>query len=299
MKRRKAVMAIGSILMTCAALVLAVICATVLFQTSGSLREQSLKTGDQAENEINAQVITTTIALTDGSDMELEFFEHDMKLGPGSNELQFDQLLITILTYDSTGSLTFRGMNGTTTNDAADGFYTLTSELLGNVTGLANSSLAEDYDLDGVTDNVSLNADGQLVFSFSKGGSLVVTDFNCTGASHSITGTYSFVGHNEIRSIHVNGECGNDYTGTATITVTPTRIGEGFFTIQYLRRGNNPIDGNMQLGDIVRVYYESPRTIGPDEPLRVNLVPKTGTPQLVLMQTPQIITERRTYVYPP
>lgn len=299
MRQRRATASIGSILMIITSLILAVVAASVLFQTSGSLREQSLKTGDQAQNEINSQIITTTITATDGNDMTLELFEHDIKLGPGSNQLRLEQLLITILTYDTTGFLTFRGMNGTNENNFTNGYYTLTAELLGNITNTANTTLTEDYDMDGIADKVTLDSNGQLSFDFSDSNTLTITAFNCSGALHTISGSYDIIGSEEINSISVSGSCGNNYTMPANITVTPVREGEGFFTIEYLRRGNNPVVGNLQLGDVVRLYYESPRALLPDEPIKINIVPKTGIPMLVKMTTPEIISTERVHLYPP
>jgi archaellin len=74
--------------------------------------------------------------------------------------------------------------------------------------------------------------------------------------------------------------------------------GVGYFTAEYLQRGSNPVDGNLQRGDVIRFYYTSPRNISEDEQVRINFIPKIGTPTLTEFITPEVISEERIYLYP-
>ena len=296
--KKKAEMGIGTLIIFIALLLVAAVAAGVLIQTAGSLQERALTTGDQAKGQISTNVRVMEVSATDGSDGTLEYMEEIMKLSPGSDAIKLEQTLLTMNTYDRTASLTFRGPNGTYENDIAEGYYTLSDETLGNVSNTSNYTLEEDYDLDGVRDNVTLNGNGELEFHFSDSETVTITDFNCTGATHDITGTYTISGNNVIQAISTSGSCGNGYTAPAEINVTPDRRGEGFFTVEYLQRGKNPVDGNLQTGDVIKLYYEAPRSITEDEEIRINFVPKIGTPTLTQFITPEVISTERVYLYP-
>ncbi len=296
---KKAEMGIGTLIIFIALLLVAAVAAGVLIQTSGSLQERALTTGDQAKSQIATNVRVVEVSATDGQDGTLENFEEIIKLSPGSNPIKLSQTLLTMNTYDKTAVLTYRGTTGTYDNDITNGFYTVApNETLPVVTNVSPVNLTEDYDLDGSYDTVILDSNGNLNFTFSGGNNLVVTDFNCTGASHSIDGTYTITGSAEVEQIIASGSCGADSTSGATIVVVPKRAGEGFFTVEYLQRGNNPVDGNLQTGDVIKLYYEAPRTVTEDEEIRLNFIPKIGTPTLTQFITPEVISTERVYLYP-
>jgi archaellin len=290
-------MGIGTLIIFIALLLVAAVAAGVLIQTAGSLQERALTTGDQAKGQISTNVKVVEVSATDGQDGTLEAFEETIRLSPGSNAIKLDQALLTMNSYDRTATLTYRGTTGTTENDFTSGFYTLSVETLGNITE-TGSNLVEDYDLDGVADEAYLNAAGNLRFNFSGGTTLTVTDFECTGAVADQTGTYTVTGSDEVASIAVGGSCGNDNTGTASINVTPKLVGNGFFSVKYLQRGTNPVDGNLQSGDVIKLYYEAPRAVSEDEEIRINFVPKIGTPTLTQFITPEVLSTERVYLYP-
>lgn len=281
------------------ALALCVICAGVLYFSSGSLREQSLRTGAEAQQEINALITSTIITGLDGTDGTLERFEHDIKLGPGSNELQFSRTLLSVLTYDETVSLTYRGPQGGFFEDPATGFYTLKEEVLGNVSSTP-SVLQEDFDLDGAADQVSLDAQGRIVLSFSGGHAFTLGSFNCSGTFHDISGSYE-VTDPLVASVEAVGSCrgGALDDANATVTLVPTAWGSGFYTVQYLHRSPSTVPGNLQAGDIARVYYETARSLTPNEEVQVRLVPKSGTPSMVHFSLPAVISQQRLRAYPP
>lgn len=72
----------------------------------------------------------------------------------------------------------------------------------------------------------------------------------------------------------------------------------GFYTVEYLQEGPNYINGNLQRGDIMRLYMKAPRNIIEDEEIRIKIIPKTGTSTLTEFVTPDVITEQRLYLYP-
>jgi flagellin FlaB len=94
--------------------------------------------------------------------------------------------------------------------------------------------------------------------------------------------------------------CGNgcDIANNASGYQTDATAGNGTFVVEYLQRGSNPVAGNLQRGDVVRLHYAAPRSIAEDEQVRLNLIPKIGTPTLTEFITPEVISEQRVYLYP-
>jgi archaeal flagellin FlaB len=74
--------------------------------------------------------------------------------------------------------------------------------------------------------------------------------------------------------------------------------GEGFFTVVYEQVGSNHVLGNFQRGDIIRVCYGATEPIREDELVRLNFIPKIGTPTLTQFITPDVISTQRVYLYP-
>jgi flagellin FlaB len=91
---------------------------------------------------------------------------------------------------------------------------------------------------------------------------------------------------------------GSEFTQNETDGYWSYTNGTGFFVVEYLQRGSNPVVGNLQRGDIARIYFASPRGIDEDENVRVSLIPKIGTPTLTEFITPEVISEQRVYLYP-
>ncbi|MFP4402768.1 MAG: archaellin/type IV pilin N-terminal domain-containing protein [Nanoarchaeota archaeon] len=86
----------------------------------------------------------------------------------------------------------------------------------------------------------------------------------------------------------------NNLTGYYTDQTT----GEGFFTVIYEQEGSNHVPGNLQRGDIIRLCYAGVGNIGEDEMVRLNFIPRIGTPTLTQFATPDVITTQRVYLYP-
>jgi flagellin-like protein len=74
--------------------------------------------------------------------------------------------------------------------------------------------------------------------------------------------------------------------------------GEGVFTVIYEQVGSNHVPGNFQRGDIIRVCYKAIKNISEDEMIRLNFIPKIGTPTLTQFITPDVISTYRVYLYP-
>jgi archaeal flagellin FlaB len=202
-RNKSAEMGIGTLIIFIALLLVAAIAAGVLIQTSGSLQEKALTTGDQAKGQIATNAKVIEVSASNGQDGDVEDFTMIMKLAPGSEDIKLTDTIFTINTY--------------------------------------NTSLTLSYQ-----DNET-----------------VVHEKNLT-----------------------NGYWANGTTG------------RGAFTVEYLQTGNNYVDGNLQRGDVIKVYFENSRSIMEDESVRLNFIPKIGTPTLVEFITPEVISTQRVYLYP-
>lgn len=283
----KGEMGIGTLIIFIALLLVAAIAAGVLIQTSGSLQEKALTTGDQAKGQIATNTRTVEVSATDGSNSTLKDFTQIVKLAPGSEPIKLSDVLFTMNTFDRTATLMYRDTNGTLTN-TADGYYTIDVETVDG-TGGSFDSLNNDYDFDGFIDNVTGGWNGvSAILNLSN--STAVTLCNCSGSTfNSNLSNTNFV-------TSVSGTCQNG--NLTSITLTPVNASQGYFAVEYLQRGPNYVEGNLQRGDIIKMYYEAPKKVGEDEKVRLNFIPKIGTPTLTEFITPEVISEERVYLYP-
>lgn len=74
--------------------------------------------------------------------------------------------------------------------------------------------------------------------------------------------------------------------------------GNGTFGVEYLIVGSNPIPGNIDRGDVIRVHWASLSTIGEDERVRINFIPKIGTATLVEFMSPDVMSTQTVFLYP-
>ena len=303
---RKAEMGIGTLIIFIALLLVAAIAAGVLIQTSGSLQEKALTTGDQAKGQIATNVRVVEVSATDGSDGTLTDFFQIVKLAPGSDPIKISQVLFTLNSYDRTATLKYRGVDGPCTRSNT-GYNTRNPEEINNSININSSNqyaLAEDYDDDEADDSLYVDGAGNIVIQLSgvaANYTVPPTSVNCAGANATYNNELVTVNDDYISTILFDGLCGSDTlwaTGNMSITITPARMGQGYFAVEYLQRGANPIDGNLQRGDVIKICYESPRAIAEDEKIRLNFIPKIGTPTLTEFITPEVISTERVYLYP-
>lgn len=299
---KKAEMGIGTLIIFIALLLVAAIAAGVLIQTSGSLQEKAISTGDQAKGQIATNIKVVEVSATDGSDGLLNTMEQVIKLAPGSDDIKIEQSILTVNTYDKTASLKYKGVNATFEN-TNEGYNTWNQEdITGTTINMANNyTLAEDYDDDTLDDILTVNSSGHVLFIMSSGAryGVPLSSVDCNGTNSTFDTTIT-VNNDYIDYIVFLGACGSDtiWAGNMTLNITPKKLGQGYFSVEYLQRGSNPVAGNLQRGDVVKIYFEAPRDIGEDEKIRINFIPKIGVPTLTEFITPEVISTERVYLYP-
>ncbi len=85
-----------------------------------------------------------------------------------------------------------------------------------------------------------------------------------------------------------------EYESTADCTnITSTQ-----YAIEYAIEGPENRAGYLTRGDVARVCFNAPRSVGESENLRLNLIPRVGTPVLVATTTPDLILRTREILYP-
>jgi len=90
---------------------------------------------------------------------------------------------------------------------------------------------------------------------------------------------------------------GRDYVNS-TVTFEPENLGQGYFVATYEIEGTNHVPGNLQRGDVINMCFEANGAIDEDEHVRLNFIPKIGTPTLTQFVTPDVISTERIYLYP-
>jgi len=297
---RRAEMGIGTLIIFIALLLVAAIAAGVLIQTSGSLQEKALTTGDQAKGQIATNVRVVEVSATDGSDGSIDDFYQIIKLAPGSDAIKIAQTLFTMNSFDLTATLKYRGVNGTCVRSNS-GYNTWNIESVtttfSQTTPLA---LEEDYDDDGINDYIAVNGSGAIYLNFSSSADYASYNAICNETTNQTIQATLTIDTDEIATIVLDVICSNNevYGGNSTINITPKNRGQGYFAVEYLQRGANPVAGNLQRGDVIKICFESPKSITEDEKIRINFIPKIGTPTLTEFITPEVVSTERVYLYP-
>ena len=88
------------------------------------------------------------------------------------------------------------------------------------------------------------------------------------------------------------------YDNSSNLSSFATAGGTGTFVVQYLINGTNHIAGNLQRGDVIRMYWAAQAPIGEDQHVRINFIPKIGAATLVEFNTPDVMSTKTVYVYP-
>jgi flagellin-like protein len=308
---KKAEMGVGTLIVFIAMLLVAAVAAGVLISTASSLQEKSLSTGQQAKSQISTNAETIEVSATDGRDTLVNYFNQIMKLAPGSDPIKLSQVIFTFSTKDATATLKYRGVNGVPERNASVGYYTRKLDLVDshfNSTRVYN--LSEDIDNDGnFSDSITVDSTETLIqINYSSNPTImrnVSIGFDlgtCSPTSDCVIDIErQFVdgGNISLGEIKCNGTMNTNHTIEANVcTLYPYREGEGYFVAEYLQEGTNHVDGNLQRGDVIKVYYEAPEDISEDMLIRLNFIPKVGTSTLTEFVTPDVMSTERVYLYP-
>lgn len=133
MKQRKAEMGVGTLIVFIAMLIVAAVAAGVLLQTSGSLQEKSLSTGQQAKSQISTHARSYEVSATNGENGSVNDFQQILKISPGSDGIKLHSSMITFSTRNATATLRFRGTDSVCEKNNLNGYGTWYDEEFGRL----------------------------------------------------------------------------------------------------------------------------------------------------------------------
>ena len=180
---------------------------------------------------------------------------------------------------------------------------------------LAPPTFPEDLDADGQQDLIVIN-DTHIIVHYSSDGD-VWQQFNdrtgrayplgvdLSGGPQTFTNVNITLAHPEANpdygSILINGATSRASYIDADVTflVTPRRVNQGVFAAEHVKRSENYQPGIIRDGDVVRLYYETPKPIPEDENVRVTLITRGGGVTPLNFFMPNIMRTQDVMVYPP
>ncbi len=72
----------------------------------------------------------------------------------------------------------------------------------------------------------------------------------------------------------------------------------GNFSVEYLVQGSDYSEHYLHRGDIIKLCFQAPRAVLADEDIAIRIIPKVGTPTVIETATPEVINQRRSYIFP-
>lgn len=143
---------------------------------------------------------------------------------------------------------------------------------------LRGEQLEEDLDDDGLNDYFSLNATYVIIYlsSLYPDGIDVPLGVDLSAApvalninEQIITPDGDYLGRITIQG---TTQTPDEIDEDVDFTITPYRLGEGYYVAEYLRRGSSPQDGFIVPGDLVRFYAQTYRDLVVDEIFTIQFI---------------------------
>lgn len=88
------------------------------------------------------------------------------------------------------------------------------------------------------------------------------------------------------------------YNGTSSDCTTVPAGSSSTFGSAYLLQGGSNTAGYLYPGDVALICWNYTGTVGESSSIKSSIIPKTGSPLVVDTTTPQLITQKRVYIYP-
>jgi flagellin FlaB len=297
---KKAEMAIGTLIIFIAMVLVAAIAAGVIIQTATALQNKALLTGERAKAQVGTGIQTILVYGEDGDDKDLESFYIKLKLSPGSDALKFDDMLM--------------GIDTETTSLAS--LYGERVMFLKNDTWHEFDVEKTDFLQDENPDYVIILNSTHLRFNISNNTAPYFTmdvpiGFSVAGQTLADASVANPV---ELEQYAGELKIGDDRYGTYQIAGSSTSnssfsedvlfvagegssLEQGAYAVDYLLKGSTWKDGYLQRGDVVKIVLIAPHTIGEDEEIDVRLIPKTGSPRTIEIVVPDLVNAKRVYMF--
>ena len=298
---KKAEMAIGTLIIFIAMVLVAAVAAGVIIQTATALQNKALLTGERAKSQVGTSIQTILVYGEDGTDKWLESFFVKVKLSPGSDSLKFGDMLLAIDTERASIASIYGERVRLLNHSGSDYEF---------------DNYAVDMNQDFLPDYVRLFNSTHIQFEISNS---TAPYFNVTVPIQFKNGFTSMDGATEASPVFFetfNGEIkiGDNKYGTFHLvghTTSPTSFTEevlfivshgtsheqGAYAVDYLLKGSTWKDGYLQRGDVVKIALVAPHRIGEDEELSIRFIPKTGNPRTLEIVVPDLVNAKRVYMF--
>ena len=295
-------MAIGTLIIFIAMVLVAAVAAGVIIQTATALQNKALLTGERAKSQVGTNIQTILVYGEDGTDKWLESFFIKIKLSPGSDSLKFGDMLLAIDTEIASVASVF-GERVTNLNISAAGWHEFDIYKI----DMNNDYLPEYvrlYNATHIQFNISNNTGDYFTVTspivFKNGYNTIAT---ASEANPVYFETFSGdISHNGVKHgvFHIVGHTTSP-TGFTEETLFIVAAGsaqeQGAYAVDYLLKGSTFKDGYLQRGDVVKLALVAPHRIGEDEDLSVRFIPKTGNPRTLELVVPDLVNAKRVYMF--
>ncbi len=134
MRKKRAEMGIGTLIIFIAMILVAAIAAGVLLQTASSLQNKALLTGEKSKGQVSTTISPILLFAEDGSSQTVDQFYLKAKLAPGSDPIKLSELLLSFDLQNKTADLSYLAGNCTPDNGTNNGFATDGTTGKGNFT---------------------------------------------------------------------------------------------------------------------------------------------------------------------
>lgn len=299
-KDKKAEMAIGTLIIFIAMVLVAAIAAGVIIQTATSLQNKALLTGERAKSQVGTGIQTILVYGEDGNDKDLESFFIKMKLSPGSDALKFEDLLLEV----------------DTESDSSDNVYGERIRLLSNSAWHALDIDRCDFNQDEIGDFVKIVNFTHVIFNISNDTAayftitapIIFTESSKTLADATVATpveieTYAGdleIGTNKYGTFHIAGKTTSNISMTEDIifiTGAGSALDQGAYAVDYLLKSSNWKEGYLQRGDVIKMVMVAPHTLEEDQEIDVRVIPKTGAPRTIAIVVPDLVNAKRVYMF--
>jgi len=89
-----------------------------------------------------------------------------------------------------------------------------------------------------------------------------------------------------------------EYSTAVSCDDESTTTAGGNYGVNYSIKGNNYNKGYLNRGDVTKLCFQSPREIQEDESIKLELIPKIGSTLILEMNVPDLMVDKRIYLYP-
>lgn len=306
---KKAIMAIGTLIIFIAMILISAIVAGFLIGITGILQQRSSYVAKDAENRLTSGLeLVSMMAYSDSYMNSLNNYELLVRLSPGSDPINIRNFNLIFNTESDSYAITLQ-----------DPIYSTYSSIEVSSLNLGDSENIIDIDYDGSEEIVSLvryNNDSVVDNSLVSGPTYLVFNFSNFGGYEISLGDLSdsytsFINFNDYPIFFENRTYGfihqnkkfieNDIFPEFTITEFPkkcsfdTIISEEFFCFQTQIGNTNDL---IEKGEMFKIRFKISENLKTDSNYELQLVPKTGSIQRIKGTIPSVLVLKQVVLYP-